>query len=240
MAGQDKTPGLINWTFYLALTLLVVLPLSVLTVRSGAWQQGLLLYATACVGSAVLVVLSLILLLLPRFSAWRKAIVLRALPALPGTAILIMLFSGTPVPRIHDITTDTADPPIFSKAAELRGENANPLQIDQEVIALQQEGYPDLETLTTDQPFDAAYSRAVQVATELGWEIYHEDRNAGVIEAVDTTAVMGFKDDIVVRLRTNAQGTLVDLRSVSRVGQSDIGANAQRIRTFIEAFKQQG
>ncbi|CAA0123756.1 Uncharacterised protein [Halioglobus japonicus] len=240
MTGQLKTPGLINWTFYLAMTLLVVLPLSVLTVRSGAWQQGLLLYAIACFGSAALVALSLALLLLPRFAAWRKTIMLRALPAIPGTAMLIMLFSGPTAPRIHDITTDTANPPTFSKAIELRGAGSNSLDIDQDVILLQEAAYPDLQTLSSDQAFDAAYNRAVQVATDLGWEIYHEDRNAGVIEAVDTTAVMGFKDDVVIRLRTNAEGTLIDLRSVSRVGQGDIGANAQRIRAFFEAFQQQG
>ena len=62
----------------------------------------------------------------------------------------------------------------------------------------------------------------------------------GIIEAVDTTAIMAFKDDIVIRVRTGAQGTMVDLRSVSRVGQGDIGANAQRIRDFTAAFQEQG
>jgi uncharacterized protein (DUF1499 family) len=90
--------------------------------------------------------------------------------------------------------------------------------------------------LTTGLPIDQAFDRAVTVAGELGWEIYHQDRNTGVIEAVDTTAIMAFKDDVVIRLRTNADGTLVDMRSVSRVGISDIGANAKRIRAFQEAF----
>jgi uncharacterized protein (DUF1499 family) len=125
-------------------------------------------------------------------------------------------------------------------AEQQRGAGANALVIDQEVIALQQAAYPDLQTLTTTQSMDDAFDRALQVATDLGWEIYHQDRNAGVIEAVDTTAIMAFKDDIVIRVRTNAQGTLVDLRSVSRVGEGDIGANAKRIRAFSEAFQQQG
>ncbi len=239
MNEQGKPPGLINWTGYLALTLLLVLPVSVLTVRSGAWQQGLMLYAIACFGSALLVILSLVLLLLPRFAGWRKGIALRALPVLPGTLLLLSLLSAGDAPRIHDITTDTADPPTFSVAVQQRGAGSNSLDIDQDVILQQREAYPNLQTLSSAQSYDDAYTRAVQVAAELGWEIYHEDRNAGVIEAVDTTAVMAFKDDIVIRVRTSAQGSLVDLRSVSRVGEGDIGANAKRIRAFYEAFQQQ-
>lgn len=240
MNEQGKTPGLINWTGYFALTLLLILPLSVFTVRSGAWQQGLLLYAIASFGSALLVLLSLALLLLPRFAPWRKRIVWRALPALPGTVLLISLFYGPASPRIHDITTDTTDPPTFSQAVQRRGAGSNSLEVDEDVIRLQREAYPDLQTLSSTQSFDRAYDRALQVAADLGWEIYHQDRNAGVIEAVETTAIMAFKDDIVIRVRTSAQGTLVDLRSVSRVGEGDIGANAHRIHTFIEAFQQQG
>ena len=104
----------------------------------------------------------------------------------------------------------------------------------------QQEAYPDLQTLSSPLPLDEAFDRALQVATNLGWEIYHQDRNAGVIEAVDTTRIMAFKDDIVIRVRSNAQGTLLDLRSVSRVGEGDIGANAKRIRAFQQAFQATG
>jgi uncharacterized protein (DUF1499 family) len=61
-----------------------------------------------------------------------------------------------------------------------------------------------------------------------------------VIEAVDTTAVMAFKDDVAIRVRGGAQGTQIDLRSASRVGEGDLGANAKRIRAFLDAFQQQG
>ena len=238
MNQQSKPPGLVNWTGYIALTLMLAIPLSVLAVRSGAWQQGLLLYAIACIGSIVMLLLSTVLLLLPRFAPWRKTIAGRALLALPGTALLLSLASGGGSVRIHDITTDTQDPPTFTLAAQQRGTGSNPLEIDQTVIAQQQQAYPDLQTLLSPLPLAEAYSLALQVATDLGWEIYHQDRNAGVIEAVDTTRVMAFKDDIVIRLRSNAQGTVVDLRSVSRVGEGDIGANAKRIRAFREVFQQ--
>jgi uncharacterized protein (DUF1499 family) len=240
MNQQNKTPGLINWTGYLALTLLLVLPLSVLTVRAGGWQQGLLLYALACLGSTLLMILMITLLLLPRFAAWRKKIAQRAVFALPGTLLLLGLVSGGESPRIHDITTDTADPPEFTMALKQRSADANALEIDQDVILQQQAAYPDLQTLLSPLSIDEAYDRALQVTKELGWEVYHQDRNAGVIEAVETTRIMGFKDDVIIRVRSNAQGTLLDLRSVSRVGEGDIGANAKRIRTFLEAFQQQG
>ena len=93
--------------------------------------------------------------------------------------------------------------------------------------------------LFRSEQYEAVFDRAVQVATAMGWDIYLLDRNAGVIEAVDTTTLMGFKDDIVIRLRTNAQGTLVDLRSVSRVGVSDMGANAKRINAFLQRLQAQ-
>jgi len=238
MNQQSKPPGLVTWTGYIALTLMLAIPLSVLAVRSGAWQQGLLLYAIACVGSIVALLLSIILLLWPRYAPWRQAIAGRALLAIPGTALLLSLASGGGSARIHDITTDTQDPPTFTMAAQQRGTGSNPLEIDQTVIAQQQQAYPDLQSLLSPLPLDEAYNLALQVAKDLGWEIYHQDRNAGVIEAVDTTRVMAFKDDIVIRLRSNAQGTVVDLRSVSRVGEGDIGANAKRIRAFREVFQQ--
>ena len=238
MDQSIKTPGLVIWTGYLAITLLLVLPVSVLTVRSGAWQQGLLLYAIACLGSVLLILLSTLLLLLPRLAQWRKKIGVNMLFALPGTALLLSLAGGGNSPVIHDVTTDTGDPPTFTVAVQERGSNANTLDINSEVIALQQQAYPDLQTLRSNLSIDEAFNRSVQVATDLGWEIYRQDRNAGMIEAVDTTRIMAFKDDVVIRLRTNAQGTLLDLRSVSRVGEGDIGANAKRIRAFGEAFQQ--
>ena len=71
----------------------------------------------------------------------------------------------------------------------------------------------------------------------MGWEIIDAGGRTGYIEAVDTTRIMAFKDDVVIRVRSNADGTLIDLRSVSRVGISDLGANARRIRTFQDAFR---
>jgi len=239
MNQQSNTPGLINWIGYLAITLLLILPLAVLTVRSGAWQEGLLLYSLGCLGCLLLLLLAIVLLLLPRFAPWRTGIAWRASLALPGTLLLLsILGSRGDYPPIHDITTDTRNPPEFTMAQEQRGAGANPLEIVSETVTQQQGAYPDLQTIVSTMSIDEVFNRALQVATGLGWNIYHQDRNAGVIEAVDTTSIMTFKDDVVIRVRSNARGTLLDLRSVSRVGIGDIGANARRIRTFREKFEQ--
>jgi uncharacterized protein (DUF1499 family) len=239
MNSQHNRPRLINWLGYFAIGLLLILPLSVLTIRSGQWQLGLPLYGIACFGSVLLLILAVVLLLRRRFTPWRKDILLRALFALPGAVLLLALTSGGNHPMIHDISTDTADPPTFTVALQQRGAESNTLELDQSVMRQQEEAYPDLQTLVSPLPTDQAYNRALQVATNLGWDIYHQDSNTGVIEAVDTTSIMGFKDDIVIRVRSSAQGTLLDLRSVSRVGEGDLGANAQRIRAFRDAFQQQ-
>jgi uncharacterized protein (DUF1499 family) len=215
----------------------LLLPVSVLTVRSGAWQQGLLLYALSCLGCVLILGLCGVLLLLPRYANTRGAILGRMLVALPGAVLLISLLAGRgDYPPIHDVTTDIKDPPVFTMAMEQRPESANSLEIDPQAISAQQEAYPDVQTIRTSLDIEAAFDRALAVAGDLGWDIYHQDRNAGVIEAVETTEIMAFKDDIVIRLRSNAQGTKVDLRSVSRVGIGDIGANAKRIRAFQQAF----
>ena len=239
MDRQNNTPGLVNWVGYLAIALLLTLPVAVLTVRSGAWQQGLLMYILSCLGAATLLALSVVLLLLPRFTRWRKDIAGRALIALPGTLLLLsVLASRGDYPPIHDITTDTQEPPVFTAAEQRRGPGANTLEVDADAIALQQKAYPDLQTILSEMTIEEAFDRALQVAADMGWDVYHQDLNAGVIEAVDTTAIMAFKDDVVIRVRSNARGTLLDLRSVSRVGIGDIGANAKRIRAFQQKFGQ--
>lgn len=229
----------IRWPGYLAVSLLLLIPIAVLMVRSGNWQQGLMLYALACAVSAVLLLWFIVALALPWFREQRSAVLGFGAATLPGAILLALVLTGPDVPAIHDITTDVTDPPRFSKAAvEARGDTSNALDIDGEVIELQVAAYPDLRTLVSETSIRDTFQRSEQIARDLGWEITNADLNGGRIEAVDTTAIMGFKDDVVIRVRSNADGTLVDLRSVSRVGVSDLGANADRIRAFSEAFRQ--
>jgi uncharacterized protein (DUF1499 family) len=240
MNESSSAPRVVAWTGYLSLAMLLILPVSVLAARTGAWQPGLLLYAIAILGSTLLILISIISLLVPRLAPWRNNISLNVLFAFPGTLLLLGMLSGGGAPRIHDITTDTADPPTFTLAPRMRGEGANTLDIKPDSIAQQRQAYPDLQSLRSSLSGDEAFDRALKVAAELGWEVYHQDREAGVIEAADTTRFMAFKDDVVIRIRNDRQGVVLDLRSVSRVGLGDLGANAKRIRAFMEAFEGKG
>ena len=85
-----------------------------------------------------------------------------------------------------------------------------------------------------------AFARALTTAERLGWEIVAQDADSGLIEATDTTFWMGFKDDVVIRLRPEGAGTRVDMRSVSRVGRSDIGVNAARVAGYMEELQAGG
>ena len=169
------------------------------------------------------------------------------MPLIIGAALALLVVANmvtwfmrsTVVPPIHNITTDPLDPPEFVAVVELRGEDANPLEYDAEALAaVTREAYPALRPLVTPDAPEAAFQRSRQVAERLGWQIVDADPAAGRIEATVTTRFYGFKDDVVVRVRPDAEGSRIDLRSVSRVGQSDLGANAGRIMAFINAYEE--
>jgi len=141
------------------------------------------------------------------------------------------------VPPIHDITTDLENPPVFEAVVPLRADAPNSLERPSELTELQREGYPDLVPITLPIPLEQAFSRALAAAQQDGWEIVTADKGSGRIEATDTTRWFGFKDDIVARLTPWGAGTRVDVRSVSRVGRSDTGTNARRIRRYLNRLQ---
>ena len=136
------------------------------------------------------------------------------------------------VPPIHDITTDTADPPLFVAVIPLRADAPNPPEYDPEIAAQQHDAYPDLRAVTLELPPADAFAEALDAAADMGWDLVADDAAAGRIEATDTTFWYGFKDDVVIRVRPDGAGSRIDIRSKSRVGRSDVGANAQRIRAY--------
>ena len=142
------------------------------------------------------------------------------------------------VPPIHDISTDLENPPAFAAILPLRADAANPVNRTPDVAVQQRQGYPDLAPLTLPEPSGQVFARARATAERLGWEIVKADPAAGLIEATDTTRWFGFVDDVVIRVTPWGTGTRVDLRSVSRVGRSDIGTNAERIRDFLAALQE--
>jgi len=144
---------------------------------------------------------------------------------------------GRNAPPIHDITTDLANPPQFEAIVPLRADAPNSLERSEEVDTQQREGYEDIAPITLPQPPDQVFDRALAVVQDNGWEIVTADKSAGRIEATATTRWFGFKDDVVVRLTAWGSGTRVDVRSVSRIGRSDVGTNARRIRRFLSALQ---
>ena len=142
------------------------------------------------------------------------------------------------LPYIHDISTDTANPPQFVAAAKLRKPADHPVTYDgKEVADLQQKAYPDLASLTTRAPSEKVFEAAKAAVASMGLQLADADAAQGRIEANQTSLLYGFTDDMVVRIAMGADGTKVDVRSKSRVGRSDLGQNAKRIRVFLQRLK---
>ena len=163
---------------------------------------------------------------------------------LTGVALFVTLFillaPGRGAPPIHDVTTAPGDPPVFREIAKLPDNEGRDLAYPHggaDVTEQQREAYPDLQpitlTLTPSEAFDAA-QRAID---DLGWTVVWSNRVLGVIEAYETSTVFRFVDDVAVRIREAPGGSVIDLRSTSRVGVSDLGVNAGRIRAFAERIQ---
>lgn len=144
-------------------------------------------------------------------------------------------------PPIHDITTDISNPPKFVTILLLRRIAPNPPEYGGPEVAIQQRAaYPDIKTAVLNLPREEAFEQAVAAARALGWEIVAEAPAEGRIEATDTTFWFGFKDDIVIRVTAaEVRRSLVDVRSVSRVGRGDAGTNAKRIRAYLQRLSSQ-
>jgi len=140
------------------------------------------------------------------------------------------------VPPIHDISTDTDNPPLFVAILPLRVAAANQAAYGGgEVAGQQRTAYPDIKPLHLAVAPGTAFQRALEAARGLRWTVVAQDPAAGRIEASDRTFWYGFIDDVVIRITPEAAGSRIDVRSVSRVGKSDVGTNARRIRSFLGA-----
>lgn len=145
------------------------------------------------------------------------------------------------VPPIHDISTDTSRPPEFVAILPLRADAPNPSAYGGAEIASQQlAAYPDLLPYTTAAAPPQAFEQALKSAEKMGWKIVATDSAAGRIEASDTTLWFGFTDDVVIRVEAEGSGSRIDVRSVSRVGKSDVGTNAKRIKAYLATLARLG
>lgn len=205
--------------------------------RWGMWhfRTGFMILTWAAYGGLATAILGLLVLMLDR--SW-KTLLLGL-----STIVLGAVVAGIPwelkhraqeVPPIHDITTDTDNPPVFVAILPLRKDATNTSEYGgSDVAAQQKKAYPDLHPVILTVPPKEAFTKALDAARAMFWQIVDSSPDQGRIEATDTTLWFGFKDDVVVRVTPMEQGSRIDVRSMSRVGRSDIGTNARRIERYL-------
>ena len=211
------------------------------------------------IGALVIALVALVATLVrsPR-TGWRAALVALLIPALGFGYLGYVRGQSADIPPIHDVTTNVADPPLYSEAlmAVRTAEDANPVaEFSAQLTSLPayqgprfaplagkslgqvgQEAYPELETLVTATAPADAFAAAEAEARAQGWTIVSADAATGLIEATAETFWFGFKDDVAIRVRPADAGAAIDMRSTSRVGLSDLGANAARIEGYMTAL----
>jgi len=210
--------------------------------QAGLWhfRTGFLILRTAFFVSLAAGVLSILGIVLSRGTRAPLVSGLVGLVIALGFAYVPWQWKQTldALPYIHDISTDTDNPPQFIAAAQLRKEGDHPVAYDGPEVADQQKSaYPDLAPLVTALPKDKVFEAARQTIQDMGLQLTGADLAAGRLEASDTSFWYGFTDDLVVRVAETPQGTRVDVRSKSRVGRSDLGQNAKRVRAFLQRLK---
>ncbi|MEA5446914.1 DUF1499 domain-containing protein [Gammaproteobacteria bacterium AB-CW1] len=233
----------VSWLLlFLGLTALLLLALAGPAYRMGLLELGgafgLFRYA-AFIGLFTALMALAPLGLALYLGSVRRAAVLSLVALLAGALSVAIPYGwraqAQSVPPIHDISTDTDAPPAFREIAPLRADAPNPVEYAGEETAEQQrEAYPDLETLRLSVDAETALDASVTVAQTMGWELVAVNAADGRLEATATTRWFGFKDDVVIRIRESGEGSELDIRSKSRVGRSDVGTNAARIREFRE------
>jgi uncharacterized protein (DUF1499 family) len=204
-------------TFAAALAMAVIAILLALVALVSVWRHGI-----EGLGAAITAILI--------------GIALLAYPAYLGTKALRL-------PAIADVTTDPIDPPRFETVGRLRSREANPIAYAGLYAAeLQKAAYPDIVPLETTTSAQTAYEAARTVITKRRWQVINErppqpGRRDGYIEAVARTPIMGFRDDVSIRVRAETDGARIDARSSSRYGSFDFGANASRVRGLMNEIE---
>jgi uncharacterized protein (DUF1499 family) len=243
--GQKKIFLGARILWVLALLLIVVVIAGGPGVHLGLWSplNGFIITLRAgFMGGLALAGLSLIVILIivmkKKYGMGKAVLTMFIGLVLAMPVIYLRMSGGGGVPPIHDITTDMVNPPEFMALVGKRGAEANSLEYEGEKLAAQQEqAYPDVKPLMLVDDPQAAFAKAIEVAGNMGWHITGVDASALRFEATDYSFWFAFADDIVVIVKADESGSQLDLRSVSRVGMSDLGVNAKRILAFQSNFK---
>ena len=241
--AKEPISRLASWARRCALFSLAATVLVIVIVRAG-WIEidpslAAVTGALGIAGAAILLAVAALVVI------WREGIdgLGRALLAIViGTLLLVypaylgMKYVRTPA--LSDVTTDTGDPPRFDQVARLRPRGT----VDYPggaVAARQRAAYPDIETLQMATSAQVAFEAASSVVNKRKWTVIlnrapQAGRRDGQIEAIARTPILGFREDIVVRVRGSADGARIDVRSASRYGHHDLGSNAARVRSLLE------
>ncbi|MBA4177407.1 MAG: DUF1499 domain-containing protein [Leptothrix sp. (in: Bacteria)] len=225
------------WGLILGLLAIATIVASGIGYRLGGWHftRGLQVSEWATYGAAVALVLSGLGLIQARPRAARRGLfiaVLGLLAALLPLGLAVQWeYAGRTTPPINDISTDTADAPVF-------WDMPNPTDYPgAKSAALQRAAYPDLAPLKLGLPPEQAFAQALSVAKHKGWSIIASVPAEGRIEATSSSLLYGFTDEVIVRVKAADGGSLVDVRSRSRLGRIDRGVNAKRTRDYMASLQ---
>jgi hypothetical protein len=228
---------------WLAVAAAVAAASSGIGYRLGWWSlsMGFGVLRWAAYGAIAATMLGLVGVIMTRPGAPRRGFARSLAAVVIGVATFggpaWILYHAKQVPAIHDVTTDTTNPPAFVAVLPLRANAKNSAEYGgAEVAKLQQAAYPRVVPYESPLAPDAMFAHALAAARDAGWQIVAVVPSEGRIEATATTLLFGFKDDVVIRVTPTPRGSRVDVRSESRIGGSDVGTNAKRIESFLDAL----
>jgi hypothetical protein len=250
---EEPVSRLAAWSLRLALFSLVATIMALIVVRSGALD--LVPAVSTLAGALVLAAVAILLAFAAGIVIWREGLGgLRqtVFAVLIGVALIgypaYLAARAYQLPAIYDVTTDPIDPPQFDAVARLRSRDANPIAYQGLYAAeLQHAAYPDIDPEDTTASPQEAFDVAMKIIVKRKWRVVDarpprgpaaggptdEALRDGIIEAVARSLILGFPEDVVLRIRATNDGSRIDVRSASRYGRTDLGSNAARVRDLI-------
>jgi hypothetical protein len=243
---SEPVSGLASWSRNLAIFSVVAVLVSVLIVRFGFLELKPAL--ATFFGALAFAGLSILVGIAGAIAIWQDGSrgISRILVAFLINAALLaypayLALQYRKLPRIHDITTDPIDPPRFDALARLRSGDGTNSAVYAGLYSAEQQriAYPDIETVELEIPVQRAYEITLQLVNKRKWLVIDErspqpPRRIGRIEAVARTPIMGFREDVSIRMTPDGEDSRVDIRSASRYFDSDLGSNAARVRKLID------
>lgn len=245
MAEQSRWKGrLANGSIKLTLVAVIVAALGLILARYDLVPKltGFMAFLSGGLLAALALLLGIAALLIGRrqtLPSRGKLLAAMAVSLVFAGFLVSRPMANGDVPAIHDITTDLANPPQF-EAIKLREDNLAGVGTVENWKKLHAAAYADLRPLEIARPVAQVTADAVRLAEEQGWRIVKSDPARGHVEATASVSFIRFKDDVVLRIvpTQDGAGSRVDMRSISRIGVSDLGVNAKRIRAFQQALSE--